>query len=130
MTSDAEPVWNEEERLAALHRTRLLDTPPEQAIDDLVRMTAELLDMPMAAVHLIDSNRQWGLSELGLGVREMPRDVAFCAHTILGRDIMVVPDAALDPRFAANPWSPARLASASTPASRWKWTGSRSARCA
>ncbi|MBO1079065.1 PAS domain S-box protein [Roseomonas haemaphysalidis] len=97
------PVWNEEERLAVLRRMRLLDTPPEQAFDDLVRMAAELLDMPIAAVHLIDSDRQWGKSEIGLGVRDLSRDIAFCAHTIREPGALIVPDATLDPRFADNP---------------------------
>ena len=97
------PVWSEAERLAVLRRTRLLDTPPEQAFDDLVRLAAELLDMPIAAVHLIDTDRQWGKSEMGLGIRDLPRDIAFCAHTIRQPGALIVPDATLDPRFAGNP---------------------------
>lgn len=95
--------WTEAERLAALRRTGLLDSPPEQAFDDLVRLAAELLDMPMAAIHLIDATRQWGKAEIGLGVREIPRDLAFCAHAMTNAKGMVIPDAERDPRFRDNP---------------------------
>jgi signal transduction histidine kinase len=95
--------WTEEERLAALERFGMLDTPPEKAVDDLVRLAAELLEAPVAAVNLIDARRQWFKSEIGLGVREMPLDDSICKHALLGTDIMVVPDASQDPRFASNP---------------------------
>jgi signal transduction histidine kinase len=95
--------WTEEERLAALERYGVLDTPPEKAVDDLVRLAAELLEAPVAAVNLIDARRQWFKSEIGLGVREMPLDDSICEHALLGADIMVVPDASQDPRFARNP---------------------------
>ncbi|MGJ7914779.1 ATP-binding protein [Massilia sp. LXY-6] len=95
--------WTEEERLAALERYAILDTPPDRAIDDLVRLAAELLEAPIAAVNLIDSGRQWFKSELGLGVREMPLDDSICKHALLGEGTMVVPDASQDPRFARNP---------------------------
>ncbi|WP_338662436.1 PAS domain-containing protein [Pararoseomonas sp. SCSIO 73927] len=97
------PSWTEEERLAALHRTGLLDTPPEQAYDDLVRLAADLVGVPMAAVHLVAEDRQWGKAELGLGTRDIPRDTAFCPTAMLDPEGLVVPDAAKDPRFATNP---------------------------
>ncbi|MFT8246232.1 PAS domain S-box protein [Roseomonas sp. BN140053] len=96
-------IWTEAERLAALHRTGLLDTSPEQAFDDLVRLAAELLGMPMAGIHLVDADRQWGKAEVGLGTRHIAREVAFCPHTLLQPGGMVVPDATRDPRFADNP---------------------------
>jgi PAS domain S-box-containing protein len=95
--------WTEEQRLAALERYGILDTPPEKAIDDLVRLAAELLEAPIAAVNLIDTHRQWFKSEIGLGVREMPLDDSICKHALLGEGMMVVPDATEDPRFARNP---------------------------
>jgi PAS domain S-box-containing protein len=95
--------WTEEERLAALHGYGILDTPPQQAIDDLVRLTAELLDAPIAAVNLIDTDRQWFKSEIGLGVRQMPLDDSICKFALLESGMMVVPDASQDPRFACNP---------------------------
>jgi PAS domain S-box-containing protein len=95
--------WTEEERLAALHGYGVLDTPPEQAIDDLVRLAADLLEAPIAAVNLIDAGRQWFKSEIGLGVRQMPLDDSICKFALLEPGMMVVPDASLDPRFACNP---------------------------
>jgi PAS domain S-box-containing protein len=97
------PLWTEDERLAALARTGLLDTPAEQAFDDLVRLAADMLGMPMAAIHLVAADRQFGKAEIGLGVREMPRNIAFCPHAMLAPDGLVVPDAAKDPQFADNP---------------------------
>jgi PAS domain S-box-containing protein len=95
--------WTERERLAALARYGILDTPPEKGIDDLVRLAAELLEAPIAAVNLIDARRQWFKSEIGLGVREMPLDDSICKFALLGAGMMVVPDTTEDPRFAANP---------------------------
>ncbi|HWX47304.1 MAG TPA: PAS domain S-box protein [Roseomonas sp.] len=95
--------FTEAERLAAVARSGLLDTPPEQAFDELAQLTAELFDAPMAAIHLIAKDRQWAKAEVGLGRREMPREISFCAHTLNEPDGMVVPDASRDPRFAANP---------------------------
>jgi GAF domain-containing protein len=101
--SDRRDDWTEAERLAALRRTGLLDTQPEQTFDDLVQLAAELLDMPIVAIHLVDATRQWGKAEIGLGVREVPRDLAFCAHAMTDPDGMVIPDAERDPRFRNNP---------------------------
>ncbi|WP_158742921.1 PAS domain S-box protein [Acidisphaera sp. L21] len=95
--------WIEDERLAALDRTGLLDTPPEQAFDDLVRLAADMLGMPMAAIHLVARDRQFGKSQIGLDAREMPRSIAFCPHAMLAPDGLVVPDATVDPLFADNP---------------------------
>jgi signal transduction histidine kinase len=95
--------WTEEERLAALQGYCILDTPPEQAFDDLVRLAADLLEAPIAAVNLIDAGRQWFKSEIGLGVREMPLDDSICKFALLEPGMMVVPDVSADPRFACNP---------------------------
>jgi signal transduction histidine kinase len=95
--------WTEEERLAALHGYGILDTPREKAVDDLVRLAAELLEAPIAAVNLIDAGRQWFKSEIGLGVCEMPLDDSICKFALLEAGTMVVPDASQDPRFACNP---------------------------
>ena len=97
------PSWTEEERLAAVYRTGLLNTPPEQAYDDLVRLAAELVGVPMAAIHLVAEDRQWGKAEIGLGTRDIPRDIAFCPTALLNPEGLVVPDASKDPRFANNP---------------------------
>jgi PAS domain S-box-containing protein len=94
--------WTEEERLAALHDYGILDTPQEKAIDDLVRLAADLLEAPIAAVNLIDANRQWFKSEIGLGVRQVPLDDSICRFALLEPGTMVVPDVSQDPRFARN----------------------------
>jgi PAS domain S-box-containing protein len=97
------PIWNEADRLAALSSYDILDTEPEEAFDDLVRLVARLCEAPIAVVNLIDQGRQWFKAEVGLGVRETPLDTSFCAHALLQSDGMVVPDATRDPRFECNP---------------------------
>lgn len=94
---------NEAARLDALHRTKLLDSPAEERFDKITRLAQRLLDVPIAMVTLIDDQRHWSKSSQGLDRLELPRDVSFCAHAINSPDMMVVPDAALDPRFAENP---------------------------
>jgi GAF domain-containing protein len=94
---------NEELRLAALRRLGILDTQPEERFDRLTRLAAALFDVPMALVSLLDRDRQWLKSTCGLDVRQTSREVSFCAHAILRREVMIVPDALLDPRFADNP---------------------------
>ena len=81
----------------------ILDTPPEQAFDDLTRLASQLLDAPIAAVNLLAEGRQWFKSEIGLGTREMPLDDSICKYVLLQEGQMVVPDTRLDPRFACNP---------------------------
>lgn len=94
---------NEAERLQALKRLLLLDTPPEERYDRVVRFAAEQLDMPMAMVSLIDGQRQWFKSRVGLDATETGRDISFCGHAIIEPGLFVVEDASLDPRFADNP---------------------------
>lgn len=94
---------DDEERLAELRRFDVLDTPPDERFDRLTRLVADLLDVPIALVSLVDRDRQWFKAKVGLDVDETRRDVSFCAHAILGDDVFVVPDAARDERFADNP---------------------------
>jgi PAS domain S-box-containing protein len=94
---------NEDERLRALGRYGILDTPEEQAYDDVTRLIAHICGAPIAVVNLIDRDRQFFKSEVGLGVRETPLDTSICAHAILQPDVLVVPDTRDDPRFADNP---------------------------
>lgn len=94
---------NEQERLAALRTYAVLDTAPEAAFDDLTKVASYICDTPISVISLIDRDRQWFKSEVGLGVRETPRDQAFCAHAILQEGVFVVPDASVDTRFAGNP---------------------------
>ena len=94
---------DEEQRLADLHRLNVLDTPVEERFERLTRLAAALFDVPVALVSLVDRHRQWLKSAYGVPLRETSREVSFCAHAILGREPLVVPDALQDPRFADNP---------------------------
>jgi diguanylate cyclase len=94
---------NEEQRLAALLDTRLLDTPEQEVFDDLTHLAAAIAEVPIAVVSLIDRDRQWFLSHFGLAARETSRSVAFCAHAILHNEMLEVPDALEDSRFHDNP---------------------------
>lgn len=94
---------NETARLAAVNSFELLDSAEEEQFDDLTKLAAYICDAPISVISLIDENRQWFMSKFGLDPREMPREFAFCAWTILQDDIMEVPDALLDDRFKSNP---------------------------
>ena len=94
---------NEQERIEALRSLDILDTDPEPEFDELVKLAAELCDTPIGAVTLVDEHRQWLKAVVGLSVRETPRDVSFCSHSILEPVMFVVEDAEKDERFAANP---------------------------
>lgn len=94
---------NEAERLRALLELRILDTPREKFFDDLAFLAAHVCDTPIALVSFVDGSRQWFKARVGLETTETPRDVAFCAHAILGDDIFEVPDSLEDERFAYNP---------------------------
>ena len=93
----------EDRRLQALRHLQVLDSPPEGRFDRYTRIAAQLFDVPIALVSLVDHDRQWFKSRHGLDVSETPREMAFCAHAILERAVLQVPDALLDDRFADNP---------------------------
>lgn len=94
---------NESKRLNRLYQCIVLDTPAEEAFDDITRLAAHICQVPIALVSLIDRNRQWFKSRVGLEITETPRRMAFCAYAILQSDILIVPDALEDNRFADNP---------------------------
>lgn len=94
---------NEADRLAALVNYGILDTGFEESYDRITRLAAHIFGVPMALVSLVDGARQWFKSTHGLDLRETPREVAFCSYAILGHEVLMVPDATVDPRFAANP---------------------------
>jgi signal transduction histidine kinase len=97
------PNAAEQRRLAALHSYGILDTVRESAFEDITRIASLVCGTPIAVVNLIDAERQWFKSEVGLGVRETPLATSICAHAILEHDVLVVPDTTLDGRFAENP---------------------------
>ncbi len=93
----------EDQRLEALCRYHILDTPQEPAFDDIANLASIICETPIAVVNLIDRERQWFKAEIGLGVRETPLDVSICAHAILQPGLFVVADTHNDARFACNP---------------------------
>jgi len=96
---------NETERLMLLHHLAILDTPREQKFDNIAQLAMMVCEAPIAVISLIDAQRQWFKSCIGLGGEETERDLAFCAHAILQPDtLMEVRDAHLDPRFADHPF--------------------------
>lgn len=94
---------DEAERLSALRRYRILDTEPEQGFDDLVLLASHICGTPMALITLVDDERQWFKSRVGVSVTETSRAISFCTHAIQQPDLFVVPDATRDERFKNNP---------------------------
>ncbi len=95
--------WKEEDRLAALKRYSILDTPCEPEFDDLVRLAAQVCEAPVAVISLVDDRRQWFKAEVGLDVRETSLIESMCAQAILQPGLFIVPDASQDPHFDDNP---------------------------
>jgi GAF domain-containing protein len=95
--------WTEADRIAAVVRTGLVGRSAEAAFEDYVRLAADLLGVPIAAINLVAADRQWSVAKVGVEERSVPREVAFCAHVTEANDGLVVPDARIDARFATNP---------------------------
>ena len=99
-----EKPHNEKQRLAALSLLNILDSPTEERFDRLTRLACKMLSTPVALVSLVDADRQWFKSTVGLdGVEETPRDISFCGHAILQDGLFAVSDTLEDERFANNP---------------------------
>jgi signal transduction histidine kinase/CheY-like chemotaxis protein len=94
---------NEKERLAAIEHYQILDTLPEGQFDEITQVAAHICGCPIATISIIAEQRQWYKSRVGLDLKETPREMAFCAHTILDDKPLIVEDTTLDPRFADNP---------------------------
>ena len=94
---------NEKRRLEVLWKYNLLDTPPEKPLDDLTELAACICETPIALISLVDEKRQWFKARIGVTQTETARDVSFCTHAILQKEVMIVPDALKDPRFAHSP---------------------------
>lgn len=94
---------NEKQRLKILWQYDVLDTVPEEVFDDLTELAARICEAPVALISLIDEDRQWFKSKVGISVSETSRDLSFCAHAIRQEGLFIIPDATLDKRFAKNP---------------------------
>lgn len=94
---------DETERIEALHRFELLDTPPEPFFDHIVQLAVKLLNVPIALVSLVDKDRQWSKARIGVAAHAVPREHSFCAHALESKNILVIEDATRDPRFLLNP---------------------------
>jgi signal transduction histidine kinase len=95
---------DEPARLAALHDAGVLDTAPEEDFDDIALLASEICGTPMGLVSLVDSDRQWFKAKVGLELSQVPRDMSFCTYTINSHELLEVPDAVRDQRFADNPY--------------------------
>lgn len=93
----------ESDRLDLLNDLEILDTKPEQALDNLVKLASHICECPISLVSLVDERRQWFKAKVGLDAEETPRDIAFCHHAIQGDSIFIVEDSLKDDRFKSNP---------------------------
>ena len=94
---------NEVQRIKVLWQYEVLDTVPEEVFDELTSLAAHICGAPIALITLVDENRQWFKSKVGVTVNETGRNVSLCAHAILQEDLLIIPDTTLDDRFKDNP---------------------------
>ncbi len=93
----------ETERLKALYWYQILDTTAEDIFDEVTLLASQVCEAPIAIISLVDKDRQWFKSKIGLTATQTPRDISFCAHTIMQNDVLEIKDALKDERFATNP---------------------------
>jgi len=96
-------LQKEKERLEAVHRMAILDTKPESRFDNLTKEAAEMLDVPISTITIIDEKREWFKSCTGLDQKEGERAISFCAHALVVKDLFIVKDTLEDERFKDNP---------------------------
>ena len=94
---------NEDQRIQRLLDLNILDTENEIEFDDLTKIVAEFCDVPICLISLVDKNRQWFKSKIGLDVDETPREISFCQYAIMDEQILEIPDSLEDDRFSSNP---------------------------
>jgi GAF domain-containing protein len=94
---------NESKRIKVLWQYDILDTVPEEVFDELANLAGLICGAPIALITMVDENRQWFKSKVGVDVEETDRDISLCAHAILQHDLFIIPDATLDDRFKNNP---------------------------
>jgi GAF domain-containing protein len=90
--NEAELPWNEEVRLQVLEGLRIMDTPPEERFDRIVSLAQKIFDTPIVYVSLVEKDRQWYKSKVGMELEETPRNMAICGHTILQKSPLIIPD--------------------------------------
>src|SRR5579871_4571290 len=103
------PMLDETQRLEVLRRYQILDTGPDEALNDFVEMAARVCETPMALITLLDERRQWFKARKGVTETETEREMALCEHALRSRDLLIVPDAQKDPRFSSSPLVKSRL---------------------
>lgn len=94
---------NENERLASLRKMQLLSTPAEEPFDRITRVAAHAFNVPIVLISIVDSDRQWFKSSVGIAERQTRREISFCSHVVHSGQLMIVEDATKDTRFADNP---------------------------
>lgn len=94
---------NETDRQAVVESFGILDTAPEERFDNITKSAAEKLKVPISTISIIDKNREWYKSCIGVSTKEGNRDVSFCGHAMLATEVFVVEDTLLDDRFKDNP---------------------------
>lgn len=94
---------NERQRIEVLNQYQILDTPPEEVFNELAQLAANFCETPIALISLVDAEREWFKSKIGVTISEVPRSISFGNYTILQSQILIIPDTLQDERFVTNP---------------------------